>query len=232
MKYILITIILLTSAHTAIAMEPLYEKRITSYYAHLNHVKAVAQGKPAITLINNDKEEGIWITMGNRDTDFMKQGFAIRQRTLITLCPYLFPDRLNTQQIHNGTTIELSVYTRRVHCFVPYINGNLATKIKNGMFGTLFIKNKNKTYIIHNAKRIQNGIILTMSNPLEKNMQYFNLHIGGDSIVQFGDTITINTSKNNIHIIHNNTQTLATFPITNSTLYLDRIKAMHRRHTV
>lgn len=240
--YILVTSILLTSANVIITMEPEACKKTiaqkiksskpnNSYYSDIDQVKAAAEGKPSITLINNDTDELLHINMGNAKKYGTSCSFPLHKATQMTLCPYLFPNSLDTRQIQNGAMITLNLYTNRLHCFVPYINGNPSINIKKGMF-VHYIEDKNKVYIIHNAKQIKNGIILTLVNPLKNNTREFTLHIGGNATVQFGDRIRIDTSNNKIHIIHNDTKTLETFPITNHTIHIDHTKAITRRHTL
>jgi len=205
-------------------------KTNSSYYAHLEHVKAAAEGKPSITIINNDKDEYLCVNLSNTKTDSTLWSLGVYQNTQMTLCPYLFPDSLNTRQIQNGVTISLSLYTKRLHCFIPYINDNPAIDIKKGMF-CHYIKNKNNIYLVHNAEQMRNGVMLMLVNPLKNNTHDFTLHIGNNSTVQFGDTIRVDydTSDNKIHIIHNDINTIETLPVTNRILKLSNCQLMRRR---
>ncbi len=142
MKHYMLIATIIASTNLIITMEPesRYEKTIVqqaksskandSHYSNLKEVKAAAEGKPSITLINSDKEENLRINMGDLNKDSMTTSLSLFRNTQITLCPYLFPDSLNKKQIQNGAIIKLSLITQRLRCFVPYIDGNPAIRHK------------------------------------------------------------------------------------------------------
>ena len=195
-----------------------------------NEIIKAAEGKPSIAFINNDKMP-FFICVGNLQNDSYAYSFVLAQHDQITLCPYAFPQCLSKRQIENGATVELSLITKRYHYIHSFINGNPTPNIRKNKIGCPYIKNKNKFYGILNVESIENGQVLNL-NLMGQKCYCFDLPIGGDSAVKFGDTIRVdcNVENNEIYIAHND-NILQSLPITNESINPDLTKIIRKRRS-
>ncbi len=141
----------------------------TPYAKMLNQITQASQGKPSITLINNNQFP-LNVKAGNLIKDDKTNSINLRTGTQLTLSLYAYPFYLDEKQIKNGAIIQLGIVAQR-----PY---------------------------------------------------YLNLHIGGESIVKFGDTIRIKYDQNNnkIYIVHNEKKILETLHTSDDPINLGLLK--------
>jgi len=196
-----------------------------------NKIIESAKGKPSIVFINNDKMP-FNITVGDLEKDSCTYGLNLEKHDQIMLCPYVFPKYLSERQIQNGAIVKLGLITKRYHYVHLHINGNQTENIIKNRIGIGFydyIKNKNKIYTIVNTEPIENGSILNL-NLMTQERHYFDLPIGGNSTVKFGDIIHVNynVESNKIYIMHNDS-ILQSLPTTDQSINPDLTSTTGKR---
>jgi hypothetical protein len=195
-----------------------------------NKIIESTKGKPSIVFINNDKMP-LSITVGDLEKDSCIYSLNLEKHAQIMLCPYVFPKYLSERQIQDGAIVKLGLITKRYHYVHLPINGNPTANIikSRGIDFYDYIKNKNKLYTILNIEPIKNGLMFNL-NLMTQERHYFNLPIGGNSTVKFGDTIRVdyNVKNNTIYIVHDD-NILQSLPITDQSINPDLTRTASKR---